>query len=294
MSENTKINTEDFRVRPHHKVKLKQWPTKIKPLYSSKEDYEQQLRQHVKNLDARQGLLYAHSRYALLVIFQALDAGGKDSAIKHVMSGVNPQGCQVFSFKTPSAEELQHDFLWRSARVLPERGHIGIFNRSYYEEVLIVRIHPDVLAAQNLPEKIMHDKNIWQHRFDSIADFEKHLERNGTRVIKFFLHISKEEQRRRFLRRIEKPEKNWKFSMSDIQERKFWDQYVTAYEEALSATSAAHSPWFVVPGDDKKNARLIVSQVILDALKDLKLGSLKPTPERRREFEKIRKELVKE
>jgi len=294
MSKNMKIDTEKFRIRPGHKVKLKNWPTKVKPFYTSDEDYKERLGRHVKELESMQGRFYAHNRYALLLIFQATDAAGKDSVIKHVMSGVNPQGCQVFSFKHPSAGELEHDFLWRTTACLPERGHIGIFNRSYYEEVLIVRIHPELLESEGLPKESIGDKDIWQHRFTSIANFEKHLYRNGTRVIKFFLHLSKEEQRKRFLRRIDEPEKNWKFSMDDIQERKFWKQYMTAYEACLGATSFGHAPWYSIPADDKKNARLIISQVIVDALTSLKMGSLKPTAQRCRELRAIRKLLLRE
>jgi PPK2 family polyphosphate:nucleotide phosphotransferase len=239
-------------------------------------------------------LLYAHNRYALLLIFQAMDAAGKDSAIKHVMSGINPQGCQVSSFKHPSAEELEHDFLWRTTCRLPERGHIGIFNRSYYEEVLVARVHPEILRGQLMPEELLEDKDIWKHRFQSIVDFEKLLHRNGTRVVKFFLHISKEEQKRRFLRRIDEPEKNWKFSIYDIHERNFWKQYMRAYEQCLSATSTGDAPWHVIPSDDKPNARLIISEIVVRVLKSLKMGSLEPDKERRRELLKIRKLLVKE
>jgi PPK2 family polyphosphate:nucleotide phosphotransferase len=294
MSKNVKIDPEEFRVPPGRKIKLKQWPTKVKPFYTSEEDYKKRLEQHVKNLRSMQDRFYACNRYALLLIFQATDAAGKDSAIKHVMSGVNPQGCQVFSFKQPSAGELEHDFLWRTTHCLPERGHIGIFNRSYYEEVLVVRVHPELLESEGLPEESSRDKAIWKHRFTSIADLEKHLYRNGTRVIKFYLHLSREEQRQRFLRRIDEPEKNWKFSMADMKERKYWKQYISAYEACLSATSFDHAPWYAIPADDKKNARLIISQVIVDALKGLKMGSLKTTPQRRRELRAIRKLLIKE
>jgi PPK2 family polyphosphate:nucleotide phosphotransferase len=294
VSKHVNIDTEKFRVRPGRKVKLKNWPTRVKPFYTSEEDYKKRLGRHVKELQSLQDRFYAYNRCALLLIFQATDAAGKDSAIKHVMSGVNPQGCQVFSFKQPSAGELEHDFLWRSTCCLPERGHIGIFNRSYYEEVLIVRVHPELLESEGLPEESSGDKGVWQHRFTSIADFEKHLYRNGTRVIKFYLHLSREEQRKRFLRRIDEPEKNWKFSMSDMKERKFWKRYIAAYEACLSATSFGHAPWYAIPADDKKNARLIISQVIVDALQALKMRSLKPTAQRRRELRAIRKLLIKE
>src|SRR5580698_2082231 len=251
-----KIDTDRFVTTGATKINLKHWPTRVKTFYGSEEDYQERLRDHVRKMSAMQELLYAHNRYALLVIFQAMDAAGKDSAIKHVMSGVNPQGCQVSSFKQPSAEELEHDFLWRTTRRLPERGHIGIFNRSYYEEVLIARVHPEILRAELLPEDLLENKDIWKERYQSILDFEKLLHRNGTRVLKFFLHISKEEQKRRFLRRIDEPEKNWKFSVSDIQERKFWKHYMKAYEHCLAATSTDDAPWHVIPSDDKPNARL--------------------------------------
>jgi PPK2 family polyphosphate:nucleotide phosphotransferase len=249
------------------------------------------LRQHTDDLSDQQGLLYASNQYALLLIFQALDAAGKDGAIKHVMSGVNPQGCQVSSFKHPSGEELEHDFLWNAIRRLPERGKIGIFNRSYYEEVLIVRVNPALLRGQNLPEEVIQDRSLWEERYRSILDLERHLYRNGTRIVKFFLHLSKQEQRQRFLKRIDTPEKNWKFSMADIEERKYWPQYTKAYEACLSATSTRHAPWYIVPADDKDTTRLIVSQVILDTIRTLKLSYPKTTPKRRQELEAIRKSL---
>jgi PPK2 family polyphosphate:nucleotide phosphotransferase len=288
-----KIDIKDFRVREGEAVKLKQWPSKIKPLYKSKDDYKDILAEHIKDLRASQNLLYADNRYSLLLIFQAMDAAGKDGAIKHVMSGVNPQGCQVFSFKHPSAEELAHDFLWRTSRCLPERGHIGIFNRSYYEEVLIARVHPEILAAEGLPPETLDDKKLWEHRFRSINDLEKHLYGNGTRVLKFFLHLSKEEQRRRFLERIDNPEKNWKFSQDDLTERKFWKEYMQAYEACLGATSSDDAPWFVVPADDKINARLIISKIILEILKGLKMSYPKTSKTRRKELLAIRKQLTK-
>jgi len=260
-----------FRVSQGDKVKLKHWATKTKPLYDSKAHYQELLEKQIKDLSELQNTLYADNRFALLLIFQAMDAAGKDGAIKHVMSGVNPQGCQVFSFKHPSAEELDHDFLWRTTRCLPERGRIGIFNRSYYEEVLIVRVHPELLQAQGLPIAGKDNSEIWSQRFDSIKDMEAHLHRNGTRVLKFFLHLSKDEQRRRFLSRIERTEKNWKFSVDDVRERGFWKQYMQAYEACLSATSTTDSPWYVVPADDKENARLIIADVIVDALQSLDL-----------------------
>ncbi|WP_455371553.1 ADP-polyphosphate phosphotransferase [Petrachloros mirabilis] len=288
-----KIKSKDFRVQEGEKVKLKQWPTRVQPFYKSKKQYKKLLGEHVEELSALQRLLYASNRYALLLIFQAMDAAGKDGAIRHVMSGVNPQGCQVFSFKHPSATELDHDFLWRTTRSLPERGRIGIFNRSYYEEVLIVRVHPEILHTQGLPDQLLVENAVWHGRYRSIVDLEEHLHRNGTRVIKFFLHLSKDEQRKRFLERIDEPDKNWKFSLADIHERNYWTQYMQAYEACLSATSTSHAPWYVVPADDKENARLIVSKIILDALNELKMAYPKTTPKRQRELKAIRKQLAK-
>lgn len=289
-----KINSKDFRVSEGKNVDLKDWPTLVKPYTGSKEDYQEILQEHIKQLRKLQNLLYAHDRYALLLIFQAMDAGGKDSAIKHVMSGVNPQGCEVYSFKQPSHEDLQHDFLWRTAKKLPERGHIGIFNRSYYEEVLVARVHPKILDNQLLPEENLKDKNFWKHRFTSIVDHERHLYRNGTRIIKFFLHISKDEQRKRFLKRIDEPEKNWKFDIHDMQERQQWKDYMKAYESCISATSTDEAPWYVVPSDDKPNARLIISQVILDTLKTLKMQYPQPGKECLDLLKRAKKELESE
>jgi PPK2 family polyphosphate:nucleotide phosphotransferase len=288
-----KLDPDDFRVGEDKKIDLKEWPTEVKPFYKSKEEYEKLLQSHTEQLSELQNLLYAYNRYALLLIFQALDAAGKDSAIKHVMSGVNPQGCQVYSFKHPSAQELAHDFLWRTTRALPERGHIGIFNRSYYEEVLVVRVHPEILKAEELPEEVAEDGDLWEKRYHSIRELEKHLHRNGTRILKFHLHLSKGEQRKRFLARIEEPEKHWKFQFSDVEERKYWKEYRKAYEDGISATSTRNSPWFVVPADDKKNARLIISAAVVDALKSLKMNYPKLTPEEEKELGKIRKELGK-
>ena len=286
------LNSEDFRVQEGKKVKLKKWPTFVKPYYQSNEQYQDFLDEQVKELSALQQLHYASNRYALLLIFQAMDAAGKDGAIRHVMSGVNPQGCQVFSFKHPSATELEHDFLWRTSQCLPERGRIGIFNRSYYEEVLIVRVHPEILLAQGVPDELIDEKAIWQERYRSILDLESHLHRNGTRVVKFFLHLSEDEQRKRFLERIDDPEKNWKFSLADITERKFWKQYMKAYEECLGATSTKIAPWYVVPADDKENARLIISQIILDTFKTLKMRYPETDENRRQELLSIRQQLV--
>jgi PPK2 family polyphosphate:nucleotide phosphotransferase len=272
-----KPKTETFRIRPDDVVKLRDWPTHVQPVYGAEEDYESILAEHIAKLSSLQNLLYADNRYAVLIIFQALDAAGKDGAIRHVMSGVNPQGCQVFSFKHPSSRELEHDFLWRTTRCLPERGKIGIFNRSYYEEVLIVRVHPEILAGQGLPKESLKDEKFWQHRFKSILDLEKHLHRNGTRVVKFFLHLSKDEQRKRFLARIDSPEKQWKLTRSDLDERRLWKDYQKAYEACLSATSTKEAPWYAVPADDKKSARLIISQVLVELLESLDLAYPKPS-----------------
>jgi PPK2 family polyphosphate:nucleotide phosphotransferase len=288
-----KIDTKQFRVRPGEKVNLKKWPTAGKPICDSKEDYKNLLQKHVEQLSALQQLHYASDRYALLLVFQGMDAAGKDGAIRHVMSGVNPQGCEVSSFKQPSAEELQHDFLWRSTQRLPERGRIGIFNRSYYEEVLAVRVHPELLRNEGLAEELRDDKDLWKQRYRSIVEMENHLHRNGTRIVKIFLHLSAEEQRKRFLARIDEPEKNWKFSLADIHERKFWKQYMEAFEECLRETSTRHAPWYAVPADDKDNARLIVSQIVLDALGSLKMSYPRTTAKRRLELHAIRKLLLK-
>jgi PPK2 family polyphosphate:nucleotide phosphotransferase len=287
-----KTGSQDYRVSQGHRVRLRKWPTQVEASYKSKEQYETLLAQHVEQLSSLQQLFYACNRYAVLLIFQAMDAAGKDGVIKHVMSGVNPQGCQVFSFKHPSATELQHDFLWRTTLDLPERGRIGIFNRSYYEEVLIVRVHPEILRSQGLPPGVSSDPRIWDHRYRSIVEFERHLHANGTRTVKFFLHLSKDEQRKRFLARIDEPQKNWKFSMADIEERGYWKQYMQAYEDCLSATSTKHAPWYVVPADDKRNARLIVSQIILDTLRGLDMEYPKISAQRRRELLAIRKRLT--
>jgi PPK2 family polyphosphate:nucleotide phosphotransferase len=290
---NMKINSHDYRVQHGKKLKLDEWPTIGKPVYKSKKHYRKLLEEHVDQLSALQRLHYASNRYALLIIFQGMDAGGKDGAIRHVMSGVNPQGCEVHSFKQPTPKELEHDFLWRSTNVLPERGRIGIFNRSYYEEVLVVRVHPELLLKQQLPEDLRDEQHIWEERYRSIVDLEGHLHRNGTRIIKFFLHLSKDEQKRRFLERIDEADKNWKFSVSDIHERQYWKQYMEAYEKCLTATSSHHAPWYVVPADDKDNARLIVSRVVLDSLSELKMAYPKTSPKREQELQEIRKLLEK-
>ena len=287
-----RLNPNHFRVPPGKKLDLHKWPTLVKPAYDSKEHYRELLQEHVAKLSELQTLLYASNSYSLLVMFQAMDAAGKDSVIKHVMSGVNPQGCQVYSFKHPSPEELAHDFLWNAARRLPERGRIGIFNRSYYEEVLIVRVHPEILHAEGLPKEL-DDKHIWRDRYRSIVNLEDHLHRNGTRILKFFLHVSKEEQRKRLLARIEEPDKNWKFNVEDIKERGFWKDYMKAYEQCLSSTSTDAAPWYIVPADDKANTQLIVSRIIMEALEELKMKYPEVDSKRRRELQTIRKLLSK-
>lgn len=285
---------DTLRIREGERVNLDKCPTLVEPVYGSKKEYKELLADHVAQLSKLQQVHYADNRYALLLIFQAMDAAGKDGVIRHVMSGVNPQGCQVFSFKHPSAQELDHDFLWRSNCSLPSRGHIGIFNRSYYEEVLIVRVHPEILAVQGIPDELTNGRKVWEERYQSIVDMENHLYRNGTRIVKFFLHLSKEEQRKRFLDRIDAPAKNWKFSVADIEERKYWAQYMHAYEACLGATSSKHAPWYVVPADDKQNARLIVSQIIFHTLSTLGLSYPKASVQRHKELADIRKLLMEE
>ena len=286
-----KLNSKNFRVWPGEKVRLSERPTTVKPFCKSRKRFQRILEEHIKELSSLQSLLYASERYALLLIFQGMDSAGKDGAIAHVMSGVNPQGCEVFSFKQPSAEELKHDFLWRAVCRLPERGRIGIFNRSYYEDVLVVRVHPEILQGQGLPEELLDDKTIWKDRYRSIVDLEDHLYRNGTRIVKVFLHLSKKEQRKRFLERIDQPDKNWKFSSSDLHERNYWNDYMKAYDACINATSTHCAPWFIVPADDKDNARLIVSKIVLDAFCELKMTYPEVTPEHRRELRSIRKKL---
>jgi len=288
-----KISSEQFRVLPGKEFQLADRQTIVKPFYQSKKEYQEILQENVAELSSLQQLHYASNRYALLLIFQGMDSAGKDGAIRHVMSGVDPQGCEVSSFKQPSAEELEHDFLWRTTCRLPERGRIGIFNRSYYEEVLVVRVHPEILRNQGLPEELLDEKDLWEERYRSIVDLESHLYRNGTRTIKIFLHLSRDEQKKRFLARIEEPEKNWKFSLADIHERKYWKRYMEAYETCLNATSTHQAPWYVVPADDKQNARLIIGRIVVDALADLKMAYPKTTAKRRQELQTIRKQLKK-
>ena len=287
-----RIVIKDFRVPAGRTLDLHQRPTCIEPVYKSKKHYKHLLREHVDCLSGLQQLLYPSNRHAILLIFQAMDAAGKDGVIKHVMSGVNPQGCQVFSFKHPSATELQHDFLWRSTRDLPERGRIGIFNRSYYEEVLVTRVHPAILVAEGLPEPSRDAQAVWRARYQSIADLERHLSDNGTVIIKFYLHISKEEQRKRFIDRIDDPHKSWKMSLADLEERNSWKSYLQAYEEALAATSTERSPWYVVPADDKKSTRLIVSRIVVDRMENLHMSYPATGPEREKELEAMRARLA--
>jgi len=291
MSKQEPIDIAAFRVTGGRKLDLADWPTKVAPFYAGKTDYKDRLEAGTARLSELQERLYAHDRYSLLVIFQAMDAAGKDGAIRHVMSGVNPQGCQVFSFKHPSATELDHDFLWRTHLALPERGRIGIFNRSYYEEVLIVRVLPEILQGQKLPADTLAAADFWDGRLRSIADAEAHLHRNGTRIVKIFLHLSKDEQRDRLIARIDDTEKNWKFDEGDIEQRQHWDAYMAAYADCLGATGTPDSPWYVVPADDKKNARLIVSQILVDTLETLDLRYPLTSTERRAKLLEIRRQL---
>lgn len=284
------IDLSPFQLPEGKRLDLGLWLTHVEPLCTSKKQYRKVLGNHVERLSDQQRMLYASNRHALLIVFQAMDTAGKDGAIRHVMSGINPQGCQVFSFAHPSAQELKHDFLWRTTRDLPERGRIGIFNRSYYEEVLIVRVHSSILHSEGLPD-VADDESVWHSRYRSIVDLERHLHLNGTRIVKVFLHLSKEEQRKRLLARIDQSNKNWKFSAADITERQFWDSYMQAYNHALSATSTKDAPWFIVPADDKDNARLIVSQIVLNALEDLKLSYPAISAARQRELQVIRGQL---
>jgi len=271
---------ENFRVPGGAAIDLGQWPTRVAPLSKSKKHYHELLDEYREEISDLQGLLYAHNRYALLLVFQGMDTAGKGGAIKHVMSGVNPQGCQVFTFGPPSDEELDHDFLWRTNKCLPERGRIGIFDRSYYEEVLIVRVQPEILAGQRLPAELVDPQTLWHQRFTDIVNLESYLHRNGTRTVKFFLHLSREEQRQRLLARIADPQKNWKFRIHDLDARRAWDAYQHAFAQCLGHTSCQHAPWYVVPADDKQNARLIVSHIVLETLKALPLEYPRLEPKR--------------
>lgn len=267
------IDPADFAQTGAKPFRIQDAPTKIKDFYADKSDYTARLDEYREEIDELQSLMYAHNRYGLLLIFQALDAAGKDGTIKHVMSGVNPFGVRIHNFKRPTETELEHDFLWRTTLALPERGTIGLFNRSYYEEVLAVKVHPEILSeTQRLPLEFTENPDqVWAHRYEAIRDFERYLYRNGIRVIKFFLHVSKEEQAERLIERIEDPAKNWKFEAGDVKERDFWDAYQQAYEDAINETATEHAPWYVIPADDKKNMRLLVSQVVLKTLQGLKM-----------------------
>ena len=284
---------KQFRVDPDDKFRLKDRDPADTAGFKSRKEAKERLAAGIERLRELQERLYAHDRWALLLIFQAMDAAGKDSTIEHVMSGVNPQGCQVYSFKQPSAEELDHDYLWRTNKCLPERGRIGVFNRSYYEEVLVVRVHKGILAAEKLPVELV-DADIWKQRFKDINAFERYLAQNGTALVKFFLHVSKEEQRRRFLARLDEPQKNWKFSLSDVKEREHWDEYMAAYEEMLRRTSTEHAPWHVIPADDKWFMRMAVADIIVGTLEKLKPEYPTITEEKRRELEAARKVLEQE
>ncbi len=287
-----KIDPEEFQVQPGTKVDLDKWATRMKPFYKSEKGYKELLAADVGELSDLQKLLYASNSHSLLLIFQAMDAAGKDGVIGHVLTGINPQGCEVHGFKQPSVEESQHDFLWRTTCRLAVRGKICVFNRSYYEEVLVVRVHPKSLGKEGVSEVIRPKDSFWKERFRSIVELERHLDTNNTRVLKFFLHLSKDEQRKRFLKRIDEPDKNWKFSEADIAERELWDAYMKAYEHCLGATSTKAAPWHVVPADDKLNARLIVSRIVIEALRNLKMSYPLMTLERRAELQEIRKKLA--
>lgn len=266
------VDISRFQVSAQQPVELADWPTRVTRLYDSKADYVRRLGEYRSEISQLQSVLYAHDRYAMLLIFQGMDTAGKGGAIKHVMSGINPQGCQVHCFGPPSAEELDHDFLWRTNRRLPERGRIGIFDRSYYEEVLVVRVRPEVLAKQRLPAELVDPARLWDERFGDIRNLEDYLYRNGTRSLKFFLHLSRAEQRRRLIARIDDPRKNWKFNLGDLDSRQAWDNYQSAYAECLSQTSTAVAPWYVVPADDKRNARLIISAILLEHMRELPMA----------------------
>jgi len=284
------IQPSDYLVTGKKKIRLDDFPTKTAEFYEKKSDYKHQLGEMKDKINDLQRMMYADGKYSMLLIFQAMDAAGKDGTIRAVMSGVNAHGIAVHAFTRPSTRELEHDFLWRTTLRLPSRGHIGIFNRSYYEEVLVARVHPAILEKQNLPKALLKDRNkLWKGRFESICDHEKHLDRNGTRVAKFFLHLSYDEQRDRFLQRIDKPHKNWKFEDGDIRERRHWPEFQEAYEETINATASPGSPWYIVPADDKKNMRLIVARIILEELRSLDMSYPDVSEERRRELKEDRK-----
>lgn len=288
------MNTDKFRIKEGSKLDLGKHDTGFTGDYTDKDQAAEDLQKNIERMAELQDVLYAQDTYSLLIIFQAMDAAGKDGAIKHVMSGLNPQGCQVVSFKQPSAEELDHDFLWRTQKALPERGRIGIFNRSHYEEVLVVRVHSGILQTQHLPEEVKGDKFVWRKRFKQIREWEEHLVENGTHILKFFLNVSKSEQKKRFLSRINEPEKNWKFSASDAKERGFWFDYMNAYEDAIEATSTDLAPWYVIPADKKWVTRLAVSEVIVQKLESMNLHYPKVTKEHLAELQEAKKMLESE
>jgi len=285
------MKLKDLVVPPGKKIRLKSYDPGYTGKFKSKKSARKKLKQDVKKLAEYQDVLYAQNMYGVLLIFQALDAAGKDGAIKHVMSGVNPQGCEVYSYKAPSAEELDHDFLWRYAQDLPERGRIGIFNRSYYEEVLVVRVHPDILAKQQLPPQVKKDGTLWKDRFEQINNFEKYLTENGVVIVKFFLNVSKKEQKRRFLERISLPDKNWKFSATDAQERRYWNAYRRAYEDTFSHTSTKWAPWYIIPADHKWFTRTAIADIIISRIKALKLSYPTVTKERKQSLLKVKRAL---
>lgn len=288
------MNIEQFRVKEGEKLDLDNRQTDFTGNYTDKHAAKKDLKSNIKQLRELQRMLYAHDRYALLIIFQAMDAAGKDGAIRHVMSGLNPQGTQVFSFKKPSSEERDHDYMWRCMKALPERGRIGIFNRSYYEDVLIVRVHNFILQGKQLPNEIKNDPNLWQQRFEQIRNFEKYLTENGIQVVKFFLHVSKEEQRQRFLARIDTPEKNWKLSPGDVKERGYWDEYMNAYTDAIQNTSTENAPWYVIPADHKWFSRVTVSNVLINKMQSLDMKYPELDEEQMRRLVEIKEMLENE
>jgi len=288
-----KIDTRNFCVEAGKNIKLKKIPTRVEPFYLDKEDYKKKKEKHMHKFNELQELFYSYNKYALLIIFQGMDASGKDGAISHVMSGVNPEGCQTYNFKQPSTEDLKHDFFWREYKCLPESGRMGIFNRSYYEEVLVAKVHPEIIKSQRLPPELTDKNKIWKNRYKSIVDIERHLYNNGTHIIKFYLHLSEEEQKKRFLERIDQPDKNWKFSPADYKEREYWNEYMKAYEECINNTSTQRAPWYIIPADDKENARLIISQIINSKLKKLKMSYPIIDDEKKKELITIRESLTR-
>jgi PPK2 family polyphosphate:nucleotide phosphotransferase len=290
---NLKIDPKDFYYDPEKNLPLSSFSNEISPLYKDKKEYKNLLDDYTKEIGSRQSMMYAHDRYAVLLVFQGMDTAGKDGAIRHVMTGINPAGVQVMTFKRPSDRELDHDWMWRSTWRLPERGRIGIFNRSYYEELLVVKVHPEILTkVQRVPQEHIADLDkVWDDRYEDTRNFETFIHRNGTEVIKFFVNISKDEQKDRLLDRIDRQEKNWKMSPQDVKERGFWDDYMQAYEDLLRATSRPDAPWYVIPGNDKKNARLIISQIVLHHLNQLDISYPEVTDEFRDKLEEVRKVL---